>query len=220
MPPLGWPVACRTTSGSARRTIPPARRPTLPLSTRFTPDATTMIGAPFTVNTSDFAICPTSTPSAAAASWDVRAVFSSSITRRSSPRPAMAACPRSAAAFIGPSERQLRHHPQSLGRLGPADEGGDARRLPALEPLANALLGAAQRDLVHEGVRHRGGGVLLLPREVQILDAPGLALVAIARHEVVVEVLPPRPHAPHVQRPPRPPFRGAAVCGLPRPRGT
>src|SRR5262245_41890451 len=180
--------------------VPPARTETFFSSTRLSPAAMIMIGAPLTTNTSDFAIWATSTPRASAACCDVRACTSSSMTLPLSPEATMAACTFSAAGFMDGSEGQLRHHAHGVRRPRPHDESGDAGALPRGQSLADARLRAAERDLVHEGVRHRGGGVLLLAGKVEVLDALGLALVAVAGDQLVVEVLPPRSHAAHVER--------------------
>src|SRR5499427_11152556 len=157
-----------------------------------------MTGAPSTVNTSDFAICPTPTPTASAACCEVRASTDSSTTLRSRPSAVSAAWKRETAGFTR-LECELGHEAERLDLADTADQRGHARRLPDLEPLADPLLGAAQRDLVHEGVGHRGRRLVLFPGEIEILDAPGRGLVAVAANEIVVEVPPPGSHAPHVQ---------------------
>src|SRR5690349_7341182 len=67
------PVCARTNSASARPIGSPTRAPTLPSSTRFAPLAMTSNGRPLSRSrkTSDFAICPTSQPTAAAAAAEV-----------------------------------------------------------------------------------------------------------------------------------------------------
>jgi hypothetical protein len=88
-----------TVSASARRTLPPASIASFRSSTRLTPEAMTMTGAPSMVKTSDFAICPTPTPTASAACWEVRASTGSSSTARPSQMASSAAWTRAAAGF-------------------------------------------------------------------------------------------------------------------------
>jgi hypothetical protein len=71
----------------------------LPLVHRLTPEAMTMTGAPSTVKTSDFAICPTPTPTASAACWEVRASTGSSSTVRPRQMASSAVLTRAAAGF-------------------------------------------------------------------------------------------------------------------------
>ena len=67
-------------------------------------------------------------------------------------------------------------------------------------PLGDSLLRPDERDGVDEGVRHGCRRVALLAVEVEVLDRARLGLVAVAREEVVVEVLPARAHASDVER--------------------
>ena len=73
-----------------------------------------------------------------------------------------------------------------------------------VEAIADALLRAEQRDLVDHLERDRGGGLLLLAVEVEVLDLLRRGFEAVAAREVVVEVLAPRAHAADVQRDHRP----------------
>ena len=56
--------------------------------------------------------------------------------------------------------------------------------LPGLEAVADAVGGADQRDLVDEGVGHRGGGRLALAVEEQVLDLDGRPLIPDAAGEI------------------------------------
>ena len=47
--------------------------------------------------------------------------------------------------------------------------------LPRLQPVADALRRADQRDLVDQRVGHRGGGLLSLAGEEQVLDLAAAA---------------------------------------------
>src|SRR5215470_7399356 len=177
---------------------PPASSPSRRSSTRLAPEATTRSGVPSAVNTSDFTIWATATPSASAACCEVRACTASSITSRASPCAVMAACTFSTAGLTT-LEHELGHQVERLGLHRATDECGDARVLPPRQPLADALLRPAECDLVDEGVGHRGRRLVLLATQIEILDAPGVALVAVATHELVVEVLAARAHAAHVK---------------------
>src|SRR5690242_7507088 len=145
---------------------PPASSPRRRSSTRFAPEATTRSGVRSAVNTSDFTIWATETPSASAACCEVRAWTASSITCRASPCAVMAACTFSTAGFTA-LEHQLGHQVERLGLDRAADERGDARALPARQPLADALLRPAQGDLVDERVGHRGRRLVLLAAQVE-----------------------------------------------------
>ena len=72
-------------------------------SNRFEPDTSASTISPSTSKASDFTICPTSTPTAAAASSAVRVPSGNSRTSTSSPRRSPASTTRCAAACIGRS---------------------------------------------------------------------------------------------------------------------
>src|SRR3954451_11654333 len=85
-PPIGKPVAARTSSLDAiRPSAQSSASQTLSESMRWRPEATTMIGSPSITNRIDFAIWPSSTPSAAAACATVAVEFSSVFSSMSSP---------------------------------------------------------------------------------------------------------------------------------------
>ena len=68
-PPTGYPVASRTVSASSRHArSPPAHSASLSSSRRLSPLTRATTASPSTANTSDFTICPRSTPMAIAAS--------------------------------------------------------------------------------------------------------------------------------------------------------
>src|SRR5688572_18709558 len=82
----------------------------------------------------------------------------------------------------------------------PADDGRDPGLPPRLQPIPDALRRTDQRHLVGELVGHGGGGFLLLPAEVEVLDLLRFRFEAVAAGEVVVEVLAARSHAADVER--------------------
>src|SRR3954466_4653544 len=78
-PPIGKPVAARTSSPEAMRpSAQSSASQTFSRSIRWRPEATTTTGSPSITKTIDLAICPSTTPSALAASATV-AVESSSV---------------------------------------------------------------------------------------------------------------------------------------------
>src|SRR5262252_2190799 len=86
-PPMTWPVASRTNSGSARLTRPaPTRTATFAVSTRCAPLVSTSSGAPSALKIRLLAIAPTSQPSWAAAVAAVGAGSGSSLTCPVTPR--------------------------------------------------------------------------------------------------------------------------------------
>src|SRR5262245_64601000 len=120
------------------------------------------------------------------------------MTSRWRPCWAIAVCTFWTAGFTA-LEDQLRHQLERFRLDGAADQRGDAGGLPAGQPLLDALPRAAQRDLIHERVGHRRRRLVLLAPQVEVLDTLRVALVAVAAHQLVVEVLAPRAHAPHVE---------------------
>ena len=66
------PVAPRTVSGSAKLTSSPANPPKRSVSTWLAPEVSANTSFVGVANTNDFTICPTSHPTAAAASAAVR----------------------------------------------------------------------------------------------------------------------------------------------------
>ena len=71
----------------------------------------------------------------------------------------------------------------------PGEEGGDGTLLPRLEPLADTCLGAGERDLVGQLVRHGRRCGSAVARKEQLLDARGGILESHPRDQVQVEVL-------------------------------
>src|SRR5690348_6965700 len=98
------------------------------------------------------------------------------------------------------SEQQFGYGLQGFGLGGATDDGGGARSLPRLQQLGDALLGAAEGNLIHERVGNGSGGGFLLAVEVEVLDLLGSGFVAVAAGEVIVEVLAPSAHAADVER--------------------
>src|SRR5437870_3910142 len=95
-------------------------------------------------------------------------------------------------------------HPRNvLERIG-ADrleiQERDAGGLESGDAVLDVALGADQRQRLQELGRYARLGGLLLATQVQILDVPGLLLVAVHADQVVVEVLVARAHPTHVQR--------------------
>jgi hypothetical protein len=75
----------------------------------------------------------------------------------------------------------------------------DGSLLPRLEPLADPLDRADERDLVHELVRHGRDRRGTITRQEELLDLVGLGLEAHARHQLLVEVALLAPHAADVE---------------------
>src|SRR5438105_13889423 len=83
----------------------------------------------------------------------------------------------------------------------PGDQDGrDPRGRPLGEPLADPLARPAERDLVNEGVGHRGLRLGLPARQIEVLDRLRGRLVAVAPRDVVVEVPATRAHPAPVER--------------------
>src|SRR6266404_2574656 len=99
-PPMAKPVCARTKSASARPMASPSSAPSFASSTRLAPLVSTSSGRPLSRrrNTSDFTICPTSQPTAAAASADVRAACSRTTIVVATPAAASASATRRALA--------------------------------------------------------------------------------------------------------------------------
>src|SRR5947199_438835 len=99
-PPIAKPVCARTKSASARPTDSPRSAPSFASSTRLAPLVSTSSGRPLSRrrNTSDFTICATSQPTAAAASADVRAACSRTTIVVATPAAASASATRRALA--------------------------------------------------------------------------------------------------------------------------
>src|SRR5436309_8066908 len=93
-------VARRTVSASARRTGRPVRARSRRSSAWLAPDTRPRTASWPATNTSDFTICPTATPHAAAASAAVRALSESSITSALTPSARRVAWTRAAAGCI------------------------------------------------------------------------------------------------------------------------
>ena len=86
----------------------------------------------------------------------------------------------------GPTGVTLRWVTPDLG------QGGDA--------LLDVGLGAAERGRLEQLGRHQRRRLLLLARQVEVLDLGGLLLVAVAAGQRVVEVPPLGAHAADVER--------------------
>src|SRR5256712_3693412 len=102
-PPMAKPVCVRTKSASARSMGSPSSAPSFTSSTRLAPLVSTSSGRLLAPRrkTSDFTICPTSQPTAAAASADVRAACSSTTIVVVTPAAASASATRR--ALVGSS---------------------------------------------------------------------------------------------------------------------
>ena len=78
------------------------------------------------------------------------------------------------------------------------------RRFPAsfhtCKPVANAVGGADQRDLIDQGIGHGFDCLCLAASEEGILDADCMGFVAEALCVVVVEIFLARTHAAHIER--------------------
>src|SRR5437773_8159117 len=77
---MAYPVAPRAASAPALVTGSPATEPRRDSSSRLLPLTRATTGAPAAMNTSDFTICPTSQPTARAASGAVRGPCGNSLT--------------------------------------------------------------------------------------------------------------------------------------------
>ena len=77
---------------------------------------------------------------------------------------------------------------------------GDAGLLERADALLDVALRADEVRQLEPLARHRGGGLVLLALEVQVLHLDGLLLVAVGAGDVVVEVLAAGAHAADVQR--------------------
>src|SRR5512133_3658453 len=75
-------------------------------------------------------------------------------------------------------EHELGGLPQPLGRTWFDEQRGDARLAPGLEVVADLVGGADERELLDEPRRYGGGRLVLLAVHVELLDLPGLGLVA------------------------------------------
>src|SRR4051812_22680780 len=95
-------------------------------------------------------------------------------SRSPASRGAEAPAPR--APFV--SARELGHQADCLDLRRADDKRADLRGLPRLEAIADALLGAAEVERVDERVGHRGDRLLLLAREIEVLDLDRLRLEA------------------------------------------
>src|SRR5690606_19716228 len=93
----------------------------------------------------------------------------------------------------------LRHEPDHVHVHRADDEGADARLLPALEAVADAVLAAHEVDRVDHLVGHGHHRALPVALEPELLDLLALPLEARAAEEVLVEVLALRAHAADVE---------------------
>ena len=73
-------------------------------------------------------------------------------------------------------------------RVATDQQRRDDRLAPRVELVADLVLGADQGEVLDERGRDRGGGLVLLALEVEVLDLLGLGLVAQPHRHVVVEV--------------------------------
>src|SRR4051812_40293689 len=121
-PPMAKPVSARTNSASALPMVSPSAAASFFSSTRLAPLAITRIARPegFARNTSDFAICATEHPIAAAASAEVRVEAANSLISACSPNTASADLTRSTLSLdmtnLRHNERLLREFPGAPGR--------------------------------------------------------------------------------------------------------
>src|SRR5262249_33867586 len=111
-----------------------------------------------------------------------------SITPRS-PRAGRAGAETSART----SERHLRHQPDRL-ELAAHAERRHAGGLPLRQAFADALARPTERHLVDQRVGHRGFRFGLAAGQVEVLDLRGGFFVAVAAHDLVVEIAPARAH--------------------------
>src|SRR5208282_3974546 len=86
------------------------------------------------------------------------------------------------------------------GRVAGDEQHRDDRLAPALEIVADLLARADQRELLDQGARYPPCGLVLAPREVEILDLEYLLLIAHADRYVGVEVGALGSHAAEVER--------------------
>src|SRR2546421_12398261 len=191
---ISWLSAAFATSARAARAWPPAFSicSTTPLAPASSMSATTTRAPSRAIASADAAPIPEAAPV-------ITATLPLSLIVRPPQRPSL--------------RRQLGHRPRRE-LVARDQQRRDPRPRPLGEPLPDPRARPAERDLVHERVRHRGLGLLLAPGQVQILDRPGRRLIAVAARDVVVEVPAARPHATDVQREPRPdglPARGDVV---------
>ena len=101
-----------------------------------------------------------------------------------------------------PRERLGRRFRESAQRPDVARRGEQRRRArlaPGRQAVADPVDASHERDLVDERVGDGRGGVAAAPVEKRVLDRARLRLVAVAHHQVVVEVLPACAHAAHVE---------------------
>src|SRR5262252_2665574 len=165
-PPMTWPVASRTNSGSARLTRPaPTRTATFAVSTRCAPLVSTSSGAPSALKTRLLAIAPTSQPSWLAAATAVGAGSGSSLT-----------CP------LTPSSRRTSATRSALGCI----PGGYRTHLRAGGPLPGRGLpprrpGAAEQELAVGGGRPVAVQGVLLGIDPQLVE-PALGVIALFDH--------------------------------------
>lgn len=82
-------------------------------------------------------------------------------------------------AIWAASERQLGKRAQRAHVRRADEQGRDARLAPGVEPVADALARADERDLVDQRVGNGGHRLTLFPVEVERLDALRVVLVAV-----------------------------------------
>src|SRR5579872_2844809 len=133
-------------------------------STRLTPLAITSTGLPLRLlNTSDFAICATVQPIAAAASAEVRAVTGICRTAAAEPAARNSSCTRAAAglnASLMQSVRQLSRAPRRRGHRLDHKRLEAVRRHQDVERRAGGAAGA------RHSLAELGGGLVGEPREL------------------------------------------------------
>src|SRR5215813_8779782 len=182
-PPMANPVCARTKSASARPMGSPTSAPTFASSTRFAPLAMTSSGRPLSRrrNTSDFAIWPTSHPTAVAAAADVGTACSKTTIVVVTPAAASASATRRALAgssAMPGDDVAARSHLSEVLEVVIGSMRGVLRQRdgPEVAGEAGLLTGAGrQRDEKCEGL----GARATKGREVALEAA--LAAIALAR---------------------------------------